>query len=263
MKRQIPCLLAALATLPAFAADPLYEEGFSLRLGGFYSSSDTTLRIDASNGTLGTSLSLEDDLGFEKSKTLPVFDAVWRINPRHRLELGYVSLARDSQRTLSGEVRFGDQVFPVSTDVNAKFDSDVWRLAYGWSFYREGGNELALLLGVHVTEFSTKLETAGGGIAEAADRTIPLPTVGLQGTWEISPKWRLNAWAQVFSLNYNDYEGSLVSGAVNLEYRFERNFAVGLGYMMNDYDLDVTKGRARGSFDYQFSGPMASVTVGF
>lgn len=263
MRSIVPAVLATLVVLPAAAQSPLDEAGVAFKLGGFFSSSDTTLRIDASNGALGTSISLEDDLGYEKDKTLPVFDAVWRINPRHRLELGYFSLGRDAQKTIAGEIRFGDQVFPVGTDVTSTFDSDVWRLSYGWSFYRDGPNEIALLLGLHTTAFDVKLETSGGGVSEAADRTIPLPVIGLQGSWALSPNWRLNGWVQVFSLEYGDYEGSLFNGAVNVEYRFERNYAIGAGYLFNDYNLDVTKGRARGSFDYQFSGPMAYVSVGF
>jgi hypothetical protein len=263
MKRHIPCLVAALATLPAVAADPLYEEGVAFRLGGFQSNAETRLRIDAANGALGTSISLEDDLGFSDSEFLPAFDAIWRINPRHRIELGYLKFGRDAQKTISGEIRFGDQVFPVSSDVNSQFDSDVWRLTYGWSFYREGGNELSFLLGLHTTKFSTKLETASGAIAEAAERTIPLPTIGIQGSWELGPSWRINGAVQVFSLEYDDYEGSFTTGSVAAEYRINRNLAVGAGYTMNDYNLDVTKGKARGSFDYQFSGPMIYVTGGF
>ena len=258
--------LAAAAAIPATAAtDPLYEQGFSMRLGGFYSSADTTLRIDASNGAIGTSISLEDDLGFSKEETLPVIDAIWRINPRHRVELGYVSLARDSQKTITGEIRFGDSVFPVNANVGAAFDSDVWRLTYGWSFYREGGNEISLLLGLHTTSFKAKLESSSANrtIVEVADRTIPLPTIGLSGTWAIDPQWRLSATAQIFALNYGDYEGSLFNGSLSGEYRINRNWALGLGYTVYDYDLDVTSGNARGSFDYKFSGPMLYVTGGF
>jgi len=260
-------LIAALATaaLPAAAADPLYEEGFSMRLGGFYSSADTTLRIDSSNGALGTSISLEDDLGFTKDKSLPQIDAIWRINPRHRVELGYVRLARDSEKTITGEIHFGDSVFPVNTTVDANFDSDVWRLTYGWSFYRSPTSEVSLLLGLHTTSFKAGMSKVGSGvqIAEAADATVPLPTIGLSGTWAIDPQWRLGATAQFFSLNYGDYDGSLFNGSVSAEYRLNRNFALGAGYTVYDYNLDATKDKFRGSFDYQFAGPMLYVTGGF
>lgn len=265
MKRLVPGLIAALSALPALAADPLDEQGFSARVGGFYSTADTRLRIDASGGALGTEISLEDDLGYAKEKTLPVIDAIWRINPRHRVELGYVRLARDSRKTISGEIHFGDSVFPVAADVSSTFDTDVWKLTYGWSFYREGGSELALLLGLHTTSFKVSLSstTSSRTIAEAADRTIPLPTIGLQGTWAIDPQWRLTGAAQFFSLKYGDYDGSLVNASLAGEYRFNRNWLIGAGYTTYDYNLDVTGGKAKGSFDYNFSGPVVYVTGGF
>lgn len=265
MKKPIPGLIAALFALPALAADPLDEQGFSARVGGFYSTADTRLRVDAANGALGTEISLEDNLGYAKEKTLPVIDAIWRINPRHRVELGYVRLARDSRKTISGEIRFGDSVFPVSADVSSTFDTDVWKLTYGWSFYRDGGNELALLLGLHTTAFKVSLAstTSARTIAETTERTIPLPTIGLQGTWAIDPQWRITGAAQFFSLKYNDYDGSLVNASVAGEYRFNRNWLMGAGYTTYDYNLDVTKGKAKGSFDYNFSGPVIYVTGGF
>jgi hypothetical protein len=263
MKTFLIAAAAMLAAVPALAADPLYEEGLSARVGAMFSTADTRLRVDAGNGAAGTTVTLEDNLGYSKNETLPTFDATWRINPRHRIEVGYAALSRDAQKTIAGEIRFGDTVFPVNTNVNSKFESDIWRLTYGWSFYREGGNELSLLLGMHVTGFKTKLEGSGGRLAETSDYTVPLPTIGLQGSWAFDPQWRLSGWVQVFSLKYNDYDGSLVNGAFTAEYRINRNLAVGAGYTIYDYNLDVTKSRSRASFDYQFAGPVLYLNAGF
>ncbi len=265
MKKVVPALIGTLFALPAAAADPLDEQGFSLRAGGFYSSADTRLRIDGSGGRLGTEISLEDDLGFTKEKTLPVIDAIWRINPRHRIELGYVRLARDAQKTITGQIDFGDSSFPLNANVSSTFDTDVWKLTYGWSFWREGSSELALLLGLHTTKFKVSLSSTSSSrtIYEATDRTIPLPTIGLQGTWALDPQWRLTGTVQAFSLKYGDYDGSLVNASVAGEYRFNRNWLIGAGYTTYDYNLDVTGGRAKGSFDYNFSGPVLYVTGGF
>lgn len=258
-------LLAAgvMAALPAFAADPLNEAGVSIRAGAFRSEAETTIRVDSSGGVLGTTLSFEDDLGFQKTKTLPQVDLIWRINPRHRLELGYTRLARDSRKTITGEIRFGDAVFPVNTSLDSTFDSSVMRLAYGYSFYRDGGNELSVLVGLHVTGLETRLSSSGGQIAETADRTLPLPTLGLQGAWAFDDRWRLAGWAQVFAIEYGDYGGSLVNGQLSAEYRLSKNVALGAGWTVYDYNVDVEKGRARGKFDYLFSGPMLYVTAGF
>ena len=43
---------------------------------------------------------------------------------------------------------------------------------------------------------------------------------------------------------------------VAVDYRFARNFGVGLGYRYVDYDLDVTRASFTGGVKYEFSGPM-------
>jgi hypothetical protein len=265
MKALVPGIVATPVALPAAAADPLDERGVAVRLGGFYSSADTRLRIDGSGGRPGTEISLDDDLGFAKEKALPAFDLVWRISPRHRLELGYVRLARDAQKSLSGQIDFGDTTFPVSANVSSTFDSDVWKLTYGWSFWREDSSELALLLGVHTTKFEVALSssTASRTLYEATDRTVPLPTIGLQGTWALDPQWRFTGAVQAFSLKYGDYDGSLVNASLAGEYRFDRNWLIGAGYTTYGHNLDVSGGKAKGSFDYNFSGPVIYVTGGF
>ena len=68
---------------------------------------------------------------------------------------------------------------------------------------------------------------------------------------------------QVFSLKYGDYDGSLVNGMFGAEYRINRNVALGAGYTVYDYNIDVNKSRGRASFDYQFSGPVLYVNAGF
>ena len=176
--------------------------------------SDTTLRLDAANGALGTSISLEDDLGYDESKSLPILDATWRINPATASSWATCGSPRDSQKTITGEIRFGDQVFPVNANVNSKFDSDVWRLAYGWSFYREGGNELSLLAGPARTNFSTRSSrppAASSRRRRAHDPAADDRPAGIVGA---RPEAGAStARRRFFSLEYDDYDGSLVTGA--------------------------------------------------
>ena len=66
-----------------------------------------------------------------------------------------------------------------------------------------------------------------------------------------------------FSLNYDDYDGSLVSVYAGVDYRFTRNFGVGIAYRYIDYDLTVNKSKFNGGVDYQFHGPMVYITASF
>lgn len=261
--RLLPLIAAALASPALAAPDPISEQGVSVRVSGFYSDSSTNLRIDSSGGAIGSDVSLEGDLGFEKNKWLPTVDVLWRFNPRHRVEFSYLGLARDSSKVINREIHWGDTTYPINTEITSRFDSDVWRVAYGYSFYRDGRNELSVLIGAHVTSFQTSLAGRNGTLNESADRTLPLPTIGLQGAWEFGGNWRLSGSVNFFAIEYGDYEGSLTNATGSIEYRFAPNWTVGAGYTTNQYNLDVTKGTLRGKFDYTFSGPLLFVTGGF
>ena len=91
---------------------------------------------------------------------------------------------------------------------------------------------------------------------ETADTLAPLPTIGFYGSYAFTPRWLLSGRVDFFSLKYNDYDGSLVNVMAAVDYRFARNFGVGLGYRYVDYDLDVTKSSFTGGIKYEFSGPM-------
>src|SRR5215831_3033535 len=153
---RLPLLVVALAAAPVFAADSAWVAPFTIQLGAFQAKASTTVRLDSDRGGNGTTVNLESDLNLTDNKTLPDLEFLWRINPRHGVEGSYVRLNRSGTRTISGTINWGEISFPVNTEVNSTFDSDVWRVAYRYSPINDGaGNELALLLGAHYTTLKT------------------------------------------------------------------------------------------------------------
>ena len=249
-------LLTGAVCMPAHAqSDPWGDSPFTLQLGAFQADADTTVRLDSLTLGRGTQLNLESALGVSDSKTLPEFSFLWRINPRHGIEGSYVTLNRSGSRTLSGTIQFGDAVFPVSTTVNSKFDSDVFRVAYRYSPINSNGNELALLLGAHYTTFDTSITSVLGTLSESASLDFPLPTIGARGKLRLADNWHLTGFAQLLKLKVGDYDGSLVNLSAGIEWSFLRQAYAGLGYSYYRYDLVSEKNDARGEFDYRFSGP--------
>jgi len=62
---------------------------FQLMLGGYWPQLDTEIRVDAINGLLGTTIDLEDALGFRNDDVVPRGDLVYRFGKRrkHRFEI--------------------------------------------------------------------------------------------------------------------------------------------------------------------------------
>ena len=243
------------APLLANAANDPWSRTFDLQIGAFFAQAETQARLDASNGSAGTSLSFENNLGVEDSKTLPVVDFTWRLAKHHAFEGSFVSLHRNGTQALTGQVNWGDVTFPVTATVNSHFDSDIFRMAYRYSFLNEPGGELAVLLGVHYTKLATEIAAATGNLAKEYSVDYPLPTIGVRGSARVGDNWRVSGFAQLLKLKIDEYDGEVVNYGAGIEWAYWPSMYVGVGYDFYKYNLVSTKERTRAEFDYRFDGP--------
>jgi len=241
---------------------PALQDRWTFQLGAYIPSVDTTASLNNSAGTVGTSVSFEDDLGFSDRKTLGSFLAGVRLGERWKIEFEYFALDRSNSGAINRTINWGDKTYPVNTVVAGEFDSTVYRLSGGYSFVKNDQAEMGVALGLFVTDFTASLSATGVG-GQTGDTLAPLPTIGLYGAYAFSPRWLLSGRVDYFSLNYGDYNGSLVNVTAGIDYRFHRNFGVGAGYRYVDYDVDITKSSYNGNVTYKFSGPTVYAVASF
>lgn len=245
-----------------WTVNPGLQDGFTLEVGAYAPTVKTTARLDSATLGAGTSISFEDDLGLDDRKVQASILGKLRLGERWRLEGEYFALDRSGTRVIDRTINWGGNTYPIGIVVNSEFDSDIYRLSGGYSFIKNTEAELGVSLGLHVTDFTMSLE--GVSVAKrTGDALAPLPTIGLYGSYALTPRWLLSGRVDFFSFSYNDYDGSLVNLVAGVDYRFTRNFGVGLGYRYVDYDLDVTKSSFSGSVQYEFSGPVLYLVGSF
>lgn len=233
---------------------PGLQDRWTFEIGAYAPSLKTTANFDSTLGP-GTSISFEDDLGLDDRKINAAFLGKLRLGERWRIEAEYFALNRSGTRAISRTINWGGNTYPIGIVVNSEFDSDIYRFSGGYSFIKDAQGELGVSLGLHVTDFTISL--AGANVAQrTGDALAPLPTIGLYGAYALTPRWLLSGRVDFFSLKYNDYDGSLTNLVGAVDYRFTRNFGVGLGYRYVNYDLDVTKSSFTGRVKYEFSGPV-------
>src|SRR6185503_7312218 len=234
---------------------PGLTDRFTIQIGAYAPQADTTAFLNSSTLARGTSISFEDDLNLTDRKTVPAILGSWRLGEKWRLEAEYFTLHRSGARALSRTINWGDNTYTVGTTVNSEFNTDIYRLSVGYSFIKDNQKEFGAVLGLHATDFSATLSAAGVG-ARTGDGLAPLPTIGVYGAYAFTPKWLLTGRLDYFSMEYNQYDGSLLNFNVGVDYRFTRNFGVGLAYRHVDYDVTATKANFNGGMNYKFSGPM-------
>jgi len=234
-----------------------------IRLGAFSDSIDSSIVRDASEGTDGTDIDLEDLLGLSDKETLLEVDAIFRIGSFHRIEVGYLGIARNGSVTLQDDIMFGDETIPAGTDVNSHFDTKILRVSYAYSLINDTQKEVGVMGGLHFSKFKTTISSEATGQTATSNATTPLPVIGLHGSISLGRKASLGARIQFFRMDYDRYEGSLSYATLDLQRRFGDIFRVGIGYNYYALNLDSRDNDVRGTLEIRHHGPVLFVSAGF
>lgn len=210
-------------------------EKFGVSAGYFLSTLDTSLRL---GGSLAVDIDLEDLLGLDTSNSVFRFEGLWRFtdNRRHRLNLSWFSLNRESSLRILGDITFeneaGEEItIDAGTTVDSFFDLDIYQLSYNYSFVQDERLDLSAGIGLYVMPINAGLSADkvfnNRGRAEF---TAPLPVLGLRMDVALTPRWFIRTGTQAFYVEYGDFKGSLLNVSASLEYKPWDHVGIGLGY---------------------------------
>ncbi|MCG6870014.1 MAG: hypothetical protein LJE91_15165 [Gammaproteobacteria bacterium] len=244
---------------------------FTLIGGGFIPQVSTTISLDASDGSAGTEIDVEDLLGLESSAAVPFFLFNWRINPKNRIVAEYFALNRSGEQEIGGEINWGDLSFPVGASVDSSVDLKLGRLGYGYSFINDGRKEIGITAGLHVASLSSRLRgsvevgNAGGSVeSDTAQITLPLPDIGLTGGYAFTEKFSMSLRLLAFYLAVDDFKGYLLAGDLLAVYELFEHVGIGAGYSAFNVDYqNKTNGGQKYEVDYLFHGPKVFATIRF
>jgi hypothetical protein len=243
---------------------------FTVSVDAFFQSLNTEIRLDASDGSPGTTIDFEQNLGMSDTETLPGLGLGWRFAKKHQLQLETFDLNRSGSAVSATDIRFGDEVFTVNLPISSFFDINVVALNYSYSMIFDEKKELAIGVGLSVQDIKFGLVgNAGAGIIESdSGLTAPLPTFGLRGGYAFTDKWIGRAGIGVFSLDLaiSDEEqlnGEVVTAYASIQHKtFERIF-FGLSYAYFDVGVDFSENGLVNSINYKYQGPVLTVTAAF
>ena len=139
----------------------------------------------------------------------------------------------------------------------AKIDYRMLGLTYTYSLFRSERFEAGLGLGLHILEMSAEGGEPGTLRRERDSEAGVFPTIALNGAYRISKRWAVTARGQSFSYADDEegFDGALSDYHIDLQYRWRKNFAIGLGYTEIDIDLEVTEADQPFLFQMNTSGP--------
>jgi hypothetical protein len=258
----------------------MLDDRFSLWIGGFFPNVESEIRLDnVVAGGPGDTISFENFLGLEDSKTTLWGGFRWRISRRNKLEFEFNNLNRSGHVEASTkDIAIGEQIIRGTAKIDTQFDLTLGRLTYGFSVIRKQKHDFAVKAGFHIAGASLKIDAFGqvenintgeviSGQAvpvETDEYTLPLPHLGLSYTYAFTPKWGLRAQAIGFALKINDIKGAMAE--IDLDLHYQRWKYVGIGGGFRYWDLsveDTGDSFLTGEFEYKYWGPALYVLGSF
>jgi len=267
------CVMLVAVPLPGIAADDDWHdhpsgERFWLMGGAFFPRLDSVVRVDSSDGILGTTIDFESTLGMDKSKSLPVLRGYYRFNKKHRLNFGYLNLERSGLGVSGVEIRFGDITFPANLPLNSFFDIEVYDLAYGYTVKHNEKIDIQLSIGLSLQSIGIGMQgDVVGVLKEETDITVPLPTFGASGDYAFTDKLlltgRLGVFAIELDLDSSNIAGSVIDASLTLFHKTFEHVGFGIGYSFFKVDVDYEDKNLDVSADYEYRGPVLLMAAYF
>jgi hypothetical protein len=237
-------------------ASPVTDH-FYLRGTYFQGTVDTTLRLDSSGSTTrdGTVLSGEDDLGLDDVVDQARMEFDIRLRERHHLRIDYFKLDRFKEQALPRDIEFGDFTFDAGDTFRSKLNWHMLSLTYTYSIFRFERFEAGIGMGLHVIEAQAEGNQPGTLNRESDSEAGIFPTVALNASFRISKRWAVTARGQSFSAGVDGFDGSLSDYHADIQWRWKKNFALGLGYSAIESDINVVDTDQPLLFNMKTSGP--------
>jgi hypothetical protein len=243
-------------------ASPINDH-FYVRGTYFPASVTTTLQLDPTAGLAGTTLSGEDDLGLDDKVDQGRMEFDIRMRDDNHVRIDYFKLNRFAEQPLANTIVFGDFTFPAGTNFRSKLDWRVLTFTYTYSFVHTERFEGGLGLGIHIIEAKAEGGQPGTLNREKADEVGIFPTIAATIAYRISKRWSITLRGQQFSANPEDFEGKMADYHGDLQYRWKKNLAIGLGYSKIQTNLQVFDEDQPLLFDLDTSGPEIFVRASF
>jgi len=254
-------LMAGLPTSNTSAAEGsknlAFPEKFMIRLSSYgVNQASTDISVLSSAG-VGTIVSFDEDLGGENSATIPRFDAYYRFNERHRIDISNFSIDREGLKTLDVDIILDGITYNINETVKSEIKYSLLKVGYAYSFYHSPSVELSLTAGLNVTEYDFNFSLDDGTRASTNGVTAPLPMFGLRMGYAINSNWSINYISETFFIEIDDtYKGTFLNYELNLEYKFDNKFALGAGLVRSSIDLEVDDSDWAGSIVDSYRGAL-------
>ena len=186
------CVVSGLVPVPAWAqygvkhiSDPATGEKYHVEVSGdFWFPTPDIAITSESLGIVGSRIDFVTDLGIEKTR-FKQLKVVLRPAQKHKLRFEYTPITYEAVGTITRDIVFNGQKYPVSLPVATSLQWKAYRFVYEYDFVSRDRGFFGLLLEAKYTEVQATLSNIL--VAEFVNAKAPIPSIGVIGRVYVVP----------------------------------------------------------------------------
>ena len=255
--------------------DTVYSENISrtlsIGLAAGYERFDTNFKFTDKSSGRSVFVDAEGTLGLPETDFVPILYGYWKPAKRHGLGFSYFQIKREST-LLAVDENFSD--LTVTGNISLSDRSRFYYLSYNYTALQDDRAFIFLSLGLYGLDLNYQLDATGDisfrgvpiiGREYSRETSIfaPLPLLGLDAWFAITPRWALGTKIALVGGKYQDVSGTVVEGKIRAKYAFNRNLGLFFGFNYLQGDIEIDKNARRTDISYGFEGFFAGLDVGF
>ncbi len=230
--------------------DDLYarnmDNKFSLGVAAGFERFDTNFNFTDKSTGRNVFIDAEGTLGLPETQTIPIIYGFYRPAKKHGIGFSFFQIDRNSS-VFALDENIGD--LNVTGKVTLSDQSSFYYLSYNYTVYEDDRAFIFASLGLYGLDLKYTL-TAEGAISfqgtPVASGTFvreesvfaPLPLLGIDAWFAITPKWAIGAKVGLVGGEVNDVRAFVIESKIRTRYVFSKHVAAVFG--MNYFDADVT-----------------------
>jgi hypothetical protein len=231
------------------------EDRFRAELSVLGAAYDTKLRLDPSPALRGTELDTETDLALDDSEFLVLGELTLLPGDRHLVRLSGLSSRRSAETVLTRSIVFEDEIYNAGERVDSELNLTLFGLTYGYRLIARERAELAASFGIQVANVEANAVVRSRVVRDSESGVAPLPLLGLEGRFDFTKRWSVEARVQYLSARIDEVDGSIMDARIGISWRANPHLLFGLGYRSFTVEIESENESTPGFVDMKISGP--------
>jgi len=223
----------------------------------------TQAQFDPSQTVPGTRFNAEREFGLTDRANQFRAEVMFRLEDRNRLRVSFLDVRRGGDVILNQNIQYGAANFVAGDPVKSELDYRQFDVTYTYSFLKGTWYELGAGLGVQFLEAEASADVPGTSKISTFSGAVPFATPAVDGTVLLDRHWSFNARAEWLRIDVKSTSALLDDLHADVQYRWRRALAMGVGYQWNLILLDLANTNPSGQVHLRVNGPEVFLRASF